>query len=135
MRLPRVRFTVRTLMIVVAAAAILFVWVRVVERWRQLNKAAQARYAASLQLYQVTEALWRGGEVGVQTLYLHSRMVVEAQREWGDPAWASDHLKRMRAIEKVVKASPVTDCPNPQADRFVDFMVKEAEYWALRDSW
>jgi hypothetical protein len=120
---------------VAAAAVILFVGLRTVERWRQLNKAAQARYAASLALYQATEKRWRGGEVGVQPLYVQSRMVLEAQREWGDPAWASDHLKRMRAVEMFIKGLPGNECLYREIYIFAEFMVKEAEYWALRDSW
>jgi hypothetical protein len=136
MGIPRVRFTVRQMMIgVVILAVILFVGLRVVERQRQLNKAAHARYAASLALYHGTERLFRGGEVGVQQVYDHSRIVLEAQREMGDSAWASDHLGRMRALAKLLNGLPGDCCCDRPTRNLIDYAVKEAEFWALRDAW
>jgi hypothetical protein len=117
------------------SAVLLFVGLRVVERRRQLDKAAQARYAASLALYQSIERLFRGGEITVMQVYQCSLKVVEAQREMGDSAWAVDHLKRMRAVQKVIAGTPGNVCPTHETYQTVDYMIKEAEYWVLRETW
>jgi hypothetical protein len=132
MRIPRVRLTVLFMMVLVAAIAVAL---RGADRWSRLNQAAQARYAASLALYQVDLTRFLGGEIDVRAVYLDSRIVLEAQREMGDSTWASDHLQRMRAVQRTLARLPGNVCINDETRTHLECMVKEAEFWVLRETW
>lgn len=136
MKLPQFKFTVRQLMAGVAVLAVLlFVGLRLVQRQRQLSKAAQVRYATSLAVYQGYGRLFLAGEISLLPVYECSLRVREAQRDTGDSAWAVDHLKRMQAVQKYFASLPGNACPTPETLLLKDHMIREAECWVLRETW
>lgn len=95
-----------------------------------LPALAQARAEAAGRAYAAVDAQWRSGSATLDSVYVWSVRWYGAARAVNATGAAADHLKRMQAIEQLVKvkvqmgAAPVSDGAQ------VVFYRSEAELFA-----
>jgi hypothetical protein len=130
MRLPRVRFTVRRLMVVVAAGAVILGSARAAMRRVRLAEATRHYNRELLRIM--------GGEVRLDSVYARSMEVFEAQCDvaytaTGRAEAVAAHLARIRAFHKSVHKT-ISQYPQGCYDwneiRALDSYLKKAESMA-----
>jgi hypothetical protein len=134
MRIPRVRFTVRRMIVAVAVTAIIALFLaRSWERRSRLNDLAIARHVAALERFRVDDAAWNSGEITWGEIRTSLLALMEAERDlWGARVAARNHLARLRAYQAAVTNKPGL-CYDPRFSTLVKSSVAEAEYWVARE--
>jgi hypothetical protein len=134
MPVPRVRFTVRRLMVAVVVIAILsLLAVRSWERRRRLHELALARHVEALGFFTHDDASFHNGELGFHELRYSLLALMDAERDlWGAKVAAGNHLVRLKAYRADVKSNPRL-CYDSSFLLELKTSLAEAEYWAARE--
>ena len=137
MRRIRFRFTILRMMVALAIGTVLVVSVaRAWERSRRLHALALERHAAALKYYKGLERLYPS-EIPLTGLYPASRKLMEAESDlWGRSTAAKAHLGRWQKFEQMTRqamSEHPTGCYSVDQLNELDFYVKEAEYWAVKE--
>lgn len=89
--------------------------------------AIHAKADAAQRAYALAEAQLKAGTGTVEAVHLWSQRWGEAQRALGAASGIADHLKRMRALEALVKTRVTTGMASPIETHASAFYVAEAE--------
>jgi hypothetical protein len=131
MRLPRVRYSVLTLIVLVAAFAAIMGAVKAVERERARTSLCRERLQAAEWLYQDRLRRYRSGLIALEEFYPWSVRVMQAQQDLNN-TWsgrlkaAEDHQQRIAAIMQAM--SSLGGCLSEESQQQLRYYVKDAEY-------
>jgi hypothetical protein len=142
MRRPRLRYSLLTLLAVVAASAFIMGALRATERERLRRSLAGVRLTAALKNCQRQLTRFNGGMIPLEPVYIWSLRVMEAERDRARTsgerlAAVEAHRARMEAIQRAFevmeKKFDGKFCPNIDEIEALDYCINEATYWCATD--